>query len=486
MNTPIFDFVKEYTNKNISRFHMPGHKGKGLLGCETYDITEVAGADALYEADGIIAESEQNATELFGTGRTLYSTEGSSQCIRSMLYLAVNHWKSQPDVQAAKISSVSETKPNDNARPYIIAARNVHKAFLYAAALIDFDVVWLYPEEIHSLCSCHISPKQLEDELTKQLKLHKTAPTAVYVTSPDYLGGQLDIKTLADICHKYNTILAVDNAHGSYLHFLDTPMHPIDLGADICCDSAHKTLPVLTGGAYLQISKNAPKSFRQQAKQAMALFGSTSPSYLTLTSLDLCNAYLADDYKEKLADTVETLEKARTVLRENSWTIENTDPLKLTIRVPDEMSGAELADKLRLVDVECEYADSEYVVLMVTPENTLADYGRLFSALGINKAENICKDNNDSQDSYIRNNSTGSNSITSLKPVRYMEKMSIREAIFASHELIPIQEALGRICGTPTVGCPPAIPIVVSGELIDENAIVLFEHYEITMVDVVK
>ena len=30
---------------------MPGHKGRGPLGCEELDITEIAGADELYEAE---------------------------------------------------------------------------------------------------------------------------------------------------------------------------------------------------------------------------------------------------------------------------------------------------------------------------------------------------------------------------------------------------------------------------------------------------
>ena len=89
MNTPIRDFVARYAESGISRLHMPGHKGRGPLGCEALDITEVMGADALYEAAGIIAQSEQNAAALFGAGRTLYGTEGSSQCVRAMLYLAL-------------------------------------------------------------------------------------------------------------------------------------------------------------------------------------------------------------------------------------------------------------------------------------------------------------------------------------------------------------------------------------------------------------
>ena len=87
-STPIVDFVRQYARSGTSRLHMPGHKGQPFLGCEAWDITEIKGADELYEAEGIIARSEANATALFGTARTYYSTEGSSQCIRAMLALA--------------------------------------------------------------------------------------------------------------------------------------------------------------------------------------------------------------------------------------------------------------------------------------------------------------------------------------------------------------------------------------------------------------
>ena len=395
----------------------------------------------MYEADGIIAASERNATELFGTGGTFFSTEGSSQCIRAMLYLAINCRKSA-------------------GRPYVIAGRNAHKAFLYAAALLDFDVVWLWPEEMHSLCSCHISPEQLEEEL----RAHENPPAAVYLTSPDYLGGQLAIGALSEVCHRYHTVLAVDNAHGAYLHFLEKKCHPMDVGADICCDSAHKTLPVLTGGAYLQISKNAPEFFLQNAKQALALFGSTSPSYLILASLDLCNVYLADDYRKKLAVAIENIVNVRQTLENAGWEVEKTDPLKLTVRAPKGRTGQELAEQLRHNGVECEYADGEYIVLMATPENTKKDYDRLVQAFGTNRLENEKR--------------------KILHPVQCEQKCSVRVAFFAPHEQIPVQEAAGRICGAPTVGCPPAIPIVVSGELIDENAVAILTHYGIEKITV--
>ena len=252
MDTPIYDFLRRYNGADMARFHMPGHKGKPFLGCEPLDITEVHGADALYEADGIIAQSEANATALFGSRRTLYSTEGSSQCIRAMLYLALT------------------CRPSGTA-PFIVAARNVHKAFVYAAALLDFEVVWLWPEESSSLCACPVSPENLE----KTLAALPAPPAAVYLTSPDYLGGMADIATLAKICHAHGTVLAVDNAHGAYLRFLSPSRHPLDLGADLCCDSAHKTLPVLTGGAYLHIGKCAPAAMAERAKSAGVFSGVT-------------------------------------------------------------------------------------------------------------------------------------------------------------------------------------------------------------------
>ncbi len=443
MKTPIADFVKEYAKQNMTRFHMPGHKGKNFLGCEAYDITEIKGADALYEAEGIIAESEANAAELFGTKKTLFSTEGSSQCIRAMMYLIAEAYKG-------------------DRRPTVLAARNAHKAFLYAAALVDCDVQWLWPAEMHSICSCKISAEMLEEVLQSMEEM----PAAVYITSPDYLGGQADIAGLAEVCHRYGTILAVDNAHGAYLHFLQQPQHPIDLGADICCDSAHKTLPVLTGGAYLQISEQAPESFARHAKQAMVLFGSTSPSYLTLSSLDLCNQYLEEAYCQRLAQMTTCIQKAKCTLQANGWCVEETEPLKITIKVPDAVSGYQMAEFLRDMQMECEYADEKYLVCMITPENDEADLDRLVSGLGKNQY--------------------GITTEISMDPLRTEQRLSIREALFAPKEVIDVENAAGRICGSPTVSCPPAIPIVVSGECISQEAIALFQYYGIKNVEVIK
>ena len=239
MKTPICDFVRQYQEQGVLRLHMPGHKGKSHLGPESWDITEIAGADELYHPTGIIRESEENAARLFGAGRTVYSTEGSSLCIRAMVYLALLNAKAQ------------------NRKPLILAGRNAHKTFLSACAMLDADVEWLYPEAENSLISCAID----ENTLEKTLSNMPEKPAAVYLTTPDYLGNLVDIAALSVVCHRHGVPLLVDNAHGAYLKFLPRDIHPLTLGADLCCDSAHKTLPVLTGGAYLHIGKNAPSLF---------------------------------------------------------------------------------------------------------------------------------------------------------------------------------------------------------------------------------
>ena len=448
MTTPISDFVHDYVVKHPLRLHMPGHKGALLTGFETYDITEVAGADSLYEADGIIRESERNASLLFGCP-TFYSTEGSSQCIRAMLYLVTVY---------ARARGIE--------RPLILAGRNAHKTFLSAVALLDLDVEWLYPTGDWGYLACPIEPNQLRDTL----EACEIKPAAVYLTSPDYLGNVADMEGLAAVCHHYGVMLLVDNAHGAYLKFLSPSRHPMDLGADLCCDSAHKTLPVLTGGAYLHIGVHLPADFCEQAKQALALFGSTSPSYLILQSLDMANGVLASKkYAAALAKTVKLVDTCRRTLAAHGLYSSNQDePLKLTLCPRGYgYTGMEVADYLRENGMECEFADPDSIVLMITPAITEGDMARLTEALLAlppRKALPLCPP-------------------PLVKPER---AMSVREATLAPSEILPVRDCVGRVLAMATVGCPPAVPIVASGEIIDEGCLACFDYYGIETCAVVR
>lgn len=441
MKTPVCDFVAAYEQSGAARLHMPGHKGKGPLGCEGWDITEIAGADSLYEAGGVIAQSEQNAAALFGAKATFYSAGGSSQCIGAMLCLALQKSKSR----------------------VVLAARNAHKSFLHAAALLDADVRWLWPRP-YSLLACPVTPEMLENALAALPE----APAAVYITSPDYLGNVQPVAALAKVCHAHDAPLLVDNAHGAYLHFLPASAHPLDEGADLCCDSAHKTLPVLTGGAYLHLGHGLLKAEAGEVRAALSLFGSTSPSYLILQSLDACNRYLADEARPKLAACARAVEALKADLAAQGWAVAESEPLKVTLHASKRgWRGDALADFLRKNGVECEYADPDDLVLMVSPQNSPEDLEKVRAALA----------------------AAGQGSEAPQTPpqmARPRQAMGIRAALLAPAEEVPVAAAAGRVCAAPTVGCPPAVPVVVSGEEISQDAAAVFCYYGIKTVRVVR
>ncbi len=441
MKTPIVDFVSNYIKSDVSRLHMPGHKGKVYLGIEQLDITEIQGADVLYSAEGIINESEENASSLFRTAHTFYSTEGSSLTIKAMLSLVYK---------------------KDG---YILAARNVHKSFIYACALLDIDVKWIFPDDFTHICSCNITAGNVREAFDKAEHL----PIALYLTSPDYMGNILDIKAISEVCDEYGVDLLVDNAHGAYLAFCEPSQHPIALGATMCCDSAHKTLPALTGGAYLHISKKADEKYIKNARTKLSIFASTSPSYLVLQSLDMCNKILSGDYADRLKRCIKNVDLLKRELLENSVAVCSSEALKLVIDTCKMgYTGYEIAELLRKESFELEFFDRNYVVAMFSPDNDEKDYKRLTEVfLNINKKRPIIFDS----------------SRPSRNPIR---AMTIREAVFAEAETVRVSCALGRVCASPTVSCPPAVPIVMSGEVIGENEIALFGEYAINTVEVVK
>ena len=443
METPICDFVREYAESDPVRMHMPGHKGKPLTGPEAFDLTEIGGADVLYRSEGIIRRSEENAAALFGTARTVYSAEGSSLCIRGMLYLAL----------------LSAKKKGIPAR--LLAGRNAHHTLMTAAALLDLDVDWLLPAPGEDLLSCAVSAGTLDRELDQKQYM------AVYLTSPDYLGRQVDLRAAAEVCHRHGVPLLVDNAHGAYLKFLPEDCHPITLGADACCDSAHKTLSCLTGAAYLHLSANAPEEWADQAEQAMSLFASTSPSWLILQSLDRMNRELAGDYPVRLRRMTEKLKELKKTLCEEGWTLAGDEPLKLTLCTADRgYTGEELHDMLRDHGIECEFADREYLVMMPSADTPEGDLERLLSALrGIPQRKHIKE-----------------------KPpeLPVPEKvLSIREAMFSPRETLPVNLAVGRVLADACVSCPPAVPVIIAGERITEQAAECMRYYNITECDVV-
>lgn len=441
MKTPIVSFLKSYQEKSPVRMHMPGHKGAGILGFEGMDLTEIYGADELFAAEGIIKESEQNASSLFGCP-TYYSTQGSTLCIQTMCTILCQDAKSK------------------GKKPKILAGRNAHRSFIHAAALLDFDIEWLYGNSDY--LSCKIHAEDLEKAIIENL------PTAVYLTNPDYLGNLLDIRTLASICKKHNILLAIDNAHGAYLRFLEPSLHPIDLGADLCCDSAHKTLPVLTGGAYLHLSDSLNQVWKNDVKHFMEYFSSTSPSYLIMASLDATNEVLDTTFKKSLSECIQRVDGLKNSLIQHGYTILFGEPMKITISTKEfGYTGNEIANLLMECDIYPEFYDSDYIVLMPSPYNTEDDLKRLETCL--------CK---------IERKSVVFNSFPKLERARKV--MNVRQALFAQSTMIEVSKSLGQVCSSVSVSCPPAILLVIPGEVISKSAIEVMKYYGIETVRVVK
>lgn len=443
MDTPIYDFLKEYAAAEPLRAHMPGHKGRvhraeELSVAYSYDLTEISGADSLFEAEGIIRKSEINAASLYNTAETVYSCGGSTLCIQAMLFLMKQENR------------------------LVLAGRTVHRAFLNACILLGLQVVWVYPKTENGILSGKYDPCDFE----RALRSVNGKPCCIYITSPDYMGNMADIAALSEVSRRFDAPLLVDNAHGAHLAFFEKSLHPIALGADLCCDSAHKMLPCLTGCAYLHTSN---ERYKGRLKAAMGLFGSTSPSYLMLLSLDLCNVFLAEKAAENIAKIRELAEKMKERLGDKYIFTGGEEPFHVVIDaasmgIDDRQLGAQL-EKMNCFP---EYVGREAVVLLLSAAEREEDMERLEEILRKCDAP-VCGEKG-------------------IKPPAFPKPkavMGIREAALSESEVIAADKAAGRICAGVKVPCPPAVPIVISGEMIDENAVETMLYYGVSEVEVV-
>jgi arginine/lysine/ornithine decarboxylase len=369
VKTPICDFVKSYVNDKKIRFHMPGHKGTNgrsyIESLNAFDITEIEGADYLYEPRGIISESEKIAAAVYGVPHTFYSTEGSSLCIKAMLSLAAGFASGNADQNKSGNNAYLPENGNNadlgkSGGRKIIALTNAHRAFSDGCKLLGLTPVWIE------------DPSRLEDALRGY-----PDAAAVFLTSPDYLGNMIPMREISKLVReKYGRLLLHDCAHGAYL-FLSDDREFTD-GADLVCTSAHKSLPVLTGGAYLHVNN---EKFAPFAAAAMKPFASTSPSYLALQSLDMCNKTVSgESYKKRLKNAfIKTAEIKKT------FGIDTEEPLKICFR-----PGGDIRRVFDDLGIVPEIMNDDLIVLMVSAENTDEDFAALRTALSkieINRAD---------------------------------------------------------------------------------------------------
>ena len=262
MPTPLYDALKEYAQKNPARFHMPGHKGKflpapELAGLAPIDLTELLPTGNLYEAGEPFDSAQRLWAELFGFDFCQFLTGGSTMGIHTGLALCAG--------------------PGEKA----LVDRGCHRAVFNALALLDLEPVWLERPWLDSENMIGpISPGQVE----KMLDQHSDIKT-VCITSPTYAGVLSDVEAISQIVHARGGTLFVDGAHGAHLPFLG--VDPFR-GADAAAVSAHKTLPAMGQSALLFVNGMDPDRVRRTA----SIFGSSSPSYPMLASMDLARDWL--------------------------------------------------------------------------------------------------------------------------------------------------------------------------------------------------
>ena len=68
---------------------------------------------------------------------------------------------------------------------------------------------------------------------------------------------------------------------------------------------------------------------------------------------------------------------------------------------------------------------------------------------------------------------------------RPVKKLSARQALLSPSKRVSTRNSTGCVLASANVSCPPAIPIIVCGEVISESALKLLDYYGITECEVV-
>lgn len=436
MKTPVFDALKNLVEENSVSFHMPGHKGKNTLVnwgeyIPSIDTTEVEGLDNLLEPRGIIQESQDLTAKVFGAKATYYGVNGST----GSNYVAL----------------ATITKPGDK----VLIQRNCHKSIYNALILNRLNPVYIYPnynENFNVLTGLY--PEDIEQILTEQPDIK-----AVVLTYPNYYGVCSDLTKIADIIHKHNKILMVDEAHGPHMGFSEKlPVSALKAGADIVIHSTHKTLPSFTQTSMIHVGTD--RIDLNKLRDRYQLYTTTSPSYLFTASNEIAAAFMdSDEGREKLNWNVEKCEEVIKRLNAidrvevftgdpSDETIYSKDLTKILISI-DGIRGSQIKKRLKKeYNIRLEMSDYYYALIFATLMNEEEDYEKLIAAI-----EDMAKKSEFEEINYVNINMPTPKIIKNPADAYYSKKMQVG-----------LKEAIGRIAAAPIIPYPPGIPLIVPGE----------------------
>lgn len=444
----LYEKLVSYSNKDYYPMHMPGHKRNSewmqMMNPYEIDITEIEGFDNLHQAEGVLKNLADRISRLYGAGRSYPLVNGSTAGILAGISAATNK--------------------GDR----VIIARNCHKSVYHGVILRELKPVYLYPQCITDIpVNGGILPEELE-----QLLITHPDIRLVVITSPTYEGVVSDVRTLADIAHRYGAILLVDEAHGAHFGFDDRfPQSSVTLGADIVIHSIHKTLPAFTQTAVLH--SNRP-DLNLRIEQYLAIFQSSSPSYVLLSGLDCCIRLLEDrakfffdSYDQKLQlfyQSMNGLQHLKVLDKtiKSQPGVYDLDPSKITVSTLETaITGHELKDILReQYHIIMEMDAKDYVLGMTSICDTWEGIHRFEKAL-------LEIDSNLVITSGKKLKSNSGNSVGNPKQTIFPY-----EAKELQTELISVNKSAGRVSAGFVSLFPPGSPLLIPGEFIEEKLIV--------------
>ncbi|WP_416730134.1 aminotransferase class I/II-fold pyridoxal phosphate-dependent enzyme [Fictibacillus sp. JL2B1089] len=442
---PLYEALINHSRTNKWSFHVPGHKNGYIFeerarvhfqSVLPLDVTELSGLDDLHQPEGVILESQQLLADHYRVKQSFFLVNGSTCGNHAMILSSFN----DDDI--------------------VLVQRNCHKSVLNGLELAGVTPVFLHTEMDEE----GGYPLGVDLYTIKQAVENHSNVKGIILTNPTYYGMQQDIQAIADFIHSIGGVVLVDEAHGAHFGLKDMPISSIHKGADMVVQSAHKTLPALTMGAYLHV--NSERVDIHRLKHALQLVQSSSPSYLIMASLDLSRLYLenlGNDEIDRILSQCEDMRKYidslphLTVMKApDRYEI---DPLKITVQSDRELSGYELQELFEKEGLFTELADDRNV-LFVLPLGPLNDTKDLKKVLKKVAEQLTC---------YNERQRTAQ-SLTHVLQVSRLS-LSYREMRGLQAKPQSMMDSEGKIAAEAVIPYPPGIPLVAKGEQITSKHI---------------
>ena len=429
----IINTIKKLQKSKKIFFTTPGHSLgkiipkniKAFLGEKVFnaDFSEVEGLDILSNPKECILNSQQRASEIYGTKATFYLVNGATSGILALM--------------------LSSLRENDK----VMVARNCHICVYNGLILTGARPVWFMGEfdEKFGLFK-GITLNDVKKSYQKDVR-------AIIITSPTYAGICSEIKEIAEFCKEKNILFIVDEAHGALLPFSEKlPKSAIELGADGCVQSLHKNTPSLNSTALLHLGINS-KFSSEDIQTALNIITTSSPSFLLLSGIEAGINYLNSKIgKNKLDNLIKNIKEFKKTCKNAQFYDDgNNDITKLVFRIKG-TSGEELAEILNKNNIEEEFCNAKSAICITNLSTSKKELNKLKKVI-----ENIKPQKEN--ETKIR------------KFVVPQQIFTPKEMQYKEFEFIKKENAIGRISAELIIPYPPGIPILVSGELITETHI---------------